>query len=167
MRATAGLEWLNGLSAAEAERELLTCCASHAWASRVASGRPYASLEAVAEAAEGAWWGLPQAAWEEAFAAQPRIGDREAAGAVERQEQAGVALAAPETLAELAAGNRLYEARFGRVFLVCATGKSADEMLALLRARLDHDEDTELSVAAGEQAKITRLRLERLLDARS
>lgn len=167
MRTTTGLHWFNGLSAAEAERALLPCCASSAWAAEVAAGRPYASLEALAEAAERAWWGLPPAAWEEAFAAHPRIGEREAAGAVERQEQAGVAGAAPATLAALAAGNRLYEARFGRVYLVQATGKSADEMLDLLQARLDNDPETELSVAAGEQAKITRLRLQRLLDSGS
>ena len=160
---TTGLERLNWLPAAEAKRELLACCRSSRWAARLAAGRPYDTAEALQAAAEHAWWALDEADWQEAFAAHPRIGDRGAGGAA-RQEQQGLADASDGTLTALAQGNREYEARFGHVFLVFATGKSAGEMLDLLRQRLGNDPATELRVAAGEHARITRLRLERLLE---
>ena len=109
--------------------------------------------------------------WREAFTHHPRIGDvavlreRFASTAVwARGEQAGVAAADERTLAALAEGNRAYEARFGYVFIVCATGLKADQMLAMLNARLSNDAETEMRIAAEEQMKITRLRLEKLLD---
>lgn len=160
---TVGLERLNGLPGAEAERELLACCRSSRWAARVAAGRPYDTAEALQAAAEDVWWALDAIEWQEAFAAHPRIGDGEADDPAARREQRGVAEASDGTLTALAAGNREYEARFGRIFLVFATGLSADQMLGLLRQRLGNDPATELRVAAGEQARITRLRLERLL----
>ncbi len=160
--ATTGLERLNRLPAAQAERDLLACCRSSRWAARLAAGRPYHTAEALQAAAERVWWALDEADWQEAFAAHPRIGDQ-AADPAARREQHGVADASVATLTALAEGNRDYEARFGRVFLVFATGRSAGEMLDLLRQRLGNDPATELRVAAGEQARITRLRLERLL----
>jgi 2-oxo-4-hydroxy-4-carboxy-5-ureidoimidazoline decarboxylase len=125
------------------------------------AARPFADDAALFAAAESAWWALDPADWDEAFASHPRIGDRAATG-LARTEQAGVAGADAATLEALAVGNRAYEARFGRVFLICATGRSAAEMLAELRRRLAHDAAAELRVAAAEQAKITRLRLETL-----
>jgi allantoicase len=153
---------------------LLGCTGVRAWAEELASRRPFATRDALWAVAHGTWWSLGPDAWRAAFEHHPRIGgDLEAwrkklgvsAAAVERSasEQAGVAMASEETLAALAAGNRAYEARFGHLFLVCASGQTADGMLAALRDRLAHDPDDELRIAAAEQAKITRLRMERLL----
>ena len=159
------------MSRLEAEAALLRCCGSVAWARRMAEARPFGDAAAVFAAADRTWWELGPDAWLEAFRAHPRIGERDAAtshGSEARawsaREQAGVAGAAPEVRAALAEGNRAYEARFGHIFIVCATGKRADEMLALLTARLANDPAAELRVAAEEQRKITRLRLERLLE---
>jgi len=121
-------------------------------------------------AAEAVWNALSPEDWREAFTHHPRIGDKEALrqrfastrGWAEA-EQAGALAASEDVLDALAAGNRDYEERFGYIFIVCATGKSADEMLALLRARLAHDLEDEIRFAAAEQARITRLRLEKLL----
>ena len=153
---------LNTATGQEAQRDLLACCGSRRWAAAMTDGRPYPTARALLEAADRHWWALSGDDREEAFAAHPRIGDRPTEAAA-RDEQRGVDGAAPETLAALAEGNRRYEERFGRVFLVRAAGRSASEMLALLRQRLDSDPDAELRVAAGEQAAITHLRLERLL----
>ena len=165
-----GLLRLNALTRLEAEAELLRCCGSVAWARRMAEARPFTDADAVLEAADRVWWALAPDDWLEAFRAHPRIGERDAATpqgsearAQSAREQSGVAGAAPEVRAALAEGNRAYEARFGHIFIVCATGKRADEMLALLTARLANDPAAELRVAAEEQRKITRLRLERLL----
>jgi OHCU decarboxylase len=161
------MEWLgrlNGLPPAQAEAVLLGCCASRAWAREMAARRPYHDPQALYAAADEVWEKLGPEDWLEAFAAHPRIGEREGAMADPQagREQAGVATASAATLDELAAGNRAYEARFGHVFLISASGRSAEEMLAALRRRLGNDPDTELRVAAAEQRKITRLRLERL-----
>ena len=162
---------LNALLDHEAEAELYACCGSRAWAARMAAARPFEGLAAVLEAADAVWRGLGRDDWLEAFRAHPRIGETKAeapqdAGARRwsEKEQAGVASASAGALAALAEGNRAYDARFGHIYIVCATGRSAEEMLALLRARLDNDAATELGVAAGEQRKITRIRLEKLLD---
>jgi len=159
---------LNDLSLAEAEAAFLACCGSHAWARGMAEGRPYTGSEALLEAADRIWWGLAPADWREAFAAHPaiggKLGERKTVGDAQfrrwsEQEQSGVASAEAGVLAELEDANRVYAERFGYIFIVCATGKSAEEMLGLLRSRLHNDPDTELSVAAEEQGKITRLRL--------
>jgi beta-ureidopropionase / N-carbamoyl-L-amino-acid hydrolase len=152
------LSRLNDLEPDEAERELLACCGSRRWGAAMTAGRPYPTARALQRAAADQWWALAAADWHEAFAAHLRIGD--AAGG----EQAGVAGASSETLAALAEGNRHYQDRFGRVFIVRASGRSAAEMMTLLHQRIGNDPETELLVAAGEQADITRLRLERLLE---
>lgn len=154
------LTHLNQLPGPEAERLLLACCGARAWAERMAARRPYPDLEALLESADDVWRGLPAADRREAFAAHPRIGER-ATGQSEL-EQSGVRGAAAATLTELSERNRAYEDRFGHVFLVCATGKSAGEMLEALRARFDNPPQVELQVASEEQRKITRLRLERV-----
>lgn len=162
-----GLTRFNALPADTAERELLACCASPGWAREVAAGRPYGDLDAVLTAAGAA---LDRLDWRQvaaALEAHPRIGEppagtgREAAWS--RREQAGVATADSSTKAGLAEANRAYEERFGRVFLIFASGRSEAEMLAAARARLDNDEETERRVVRGELGKIARLRLERLL----
>lgn len=124
--------------------------------------RPFADDQDVFEAAEAIWPRLERSDWLEALAQHPRIGERPA-GDWERGEQSGVASATTDTRRALAEGNREYEHRFGHVFLICATNRSADEMLAELRQRLTHDAETEIRIAAEEQAKITRLRLRKLV----
>lgn len=166
------LDRLNTLPPEEAERELLSCCASRAWVRRMAEARPFRDADAMLEKADEAWWSLGEEDWREAFRGHPRIGEREAEGgqgareqAWSAGEQAGMRAAADETRRAMAEGNRAYEERFGHIYLVCATGRGADEMLALLHARLGNDPAAEIRVAAAEQAKITRLRLEKLLAA--
>jgi OHCU decarboxylase len=167
-----GLARLNALPAADAEAELLTCCGSRAWAGRIAALRPFAGEDALFDAADEVWWALGREDWLEAFRSHPRIGEKKAeAGQTQREqgwsrgEQAGMDAAADATRNALADGNRAYEERFGHIYLVCATGRSADELLSILTDRLRNEPDAELRVAAGEQAKITRLRLRKLLDA--
>ena len=164
------LSRLNELPPAEAERELLACCGSREWARRMAASRPYADVADLMEHADGVWRALGEGDWRDAFRAHPRIGEKKAeAGQTDREkawssgEQAGMDAAAAQTQQALADGNREYEARFGFIYIVCATGKSADEMLALLTERLSNDPAAEILVAAEEQRKITRIRLEKLL----
>jgi len=165
-----GLTRLNSASAGEAETELLKCCGSTEWARALAARRPFDDARELFAAADEVWWNLSERDWLEAFAAHPRIGGRKAERAQHaqaegwsEQEQSGARDAAQATLEELAEANRAYEEKFGHIYIVCATGKTADEMLALLHARLSNGADTELRTAAGEQSKITRLRLEKLL----
>lgn len=164
------LQRLNGLSSGEARAELLRCCGSTRWAERMAAARPFGGEAALLLAADAIWGALEVSDWFEAFAAHPRIGSKKdvahapaGTGAWAEGEQRGTEGAAASTLAGLAEANRAYEARFGFIYLVCATGKSADELLALCRERLHHDRDVEVAVAAEEQRKITRLRLEKML----
>lgn len=165
-----GLARLNALPAAEAEADLLACCGSREWARRVAALRPFASEEALFDAADVVWWALDREDWLQAFRSHPRIGEKKAeAGQTGREqgwsrgEQAGMDTAEDATRRALADGNRAYEERFGHIYLVFASGRSAAELLADLRSRLGNDPATELGIAAEEQRKITRLRLERLV----
>ncbi|MDP9343890.1 MAG: allantoicase [Actinomycetota bacterium] len=157
-----GTRWLNAEPAARCEAELLRCCGSNAWAQRIAAGRPYASFDDVLAAADREWNALGPDDWLKAFAAHPRVGERSAEG-WSRAEQESTANAPVEVLSALEEGNRRYEERFGHVFLVNATGKSAQGMLEALHERMANDPDTELRVAAEEQRAITRLRLEKLV----
>ena len=161
------LEELNALGASAATRELLRCCGSRAWAARMSAARPFASAEAMGASADGVWSELTEADWREAFAAHPRIGADGSGGSGgsrwSENEQSRVATASAATLERLAAKNRDYHARFGYIFIVCATGKSADEMLAMLEQRLTNDPETEIGIAAEQQRQITRLRLDKLL----
>ena len=158
----ATLRWLNAVPAPRAVRSLLTCCASPRWAGQVVTTRPWASLAELRTVTERLWWELEPRDWEQAFAAHPRIGDR--SGPVHtRREQAGTASAPADVLEALVEGNRAYEERFDRVFLISASGRSAEEMLTALRQRLAADPADELRTAAGEQAQITDVRLRRLM----
>lgn len=164
------LDAFNALSEAEARAELARCCGAHRWAAAVAAGRPYAGVDALCAASDAAWREAGRGDILEAFQHHPRIGDleglrRKFAGtaAWAAGEQAGVQAADEAVLRGLAEGNAAYERKFGHLFIVCATGKSAAEMLALLNARLPNDPARELAVAAEEQRKITRIRLEKLL----
>jgi OHCU decarboxylase len=159
------LDELNALDAQAATRALLRCCGSSRWAARMAESRPFADAGALARAADRAFADLDRADWLEAFAAHPKIGGSGSRGSEgwSGQEQALVAEAADSTRQRLADANRDYEARFGYIFIVCATGKSGAEMLELLERRLDNDPGSELRIAANEQKKITQLRLTKLL----
>ena len=159
----------NALTEGDATDALMRCCGARAWAQAVAAGRPYADLAAVHRAAESAWAQATREQILEAFSHHPRVGDVEslrrrfpASGAWSEGEQSGLKGAGSDVLTQLAAGNTSYEAKFGFIFLICATGKTAPEMLAALTARLPHAPDAELKIAAAEQGKITRLRLEKL-----
>jgi len=161
---------LNESSANDAGAEYLKCCGSRRFASAMTAARPFANVDELLTKADSIWWSLSSEDWLEAFRAHPKIGEKKAAAAQSEealqwsaQEQSGVNDAAATTMAALAAGNRDYEQRFGFIFIVCATGKSSEEMLAILQARLQNDAETEIAVAAEEQRKIMRLRLEKLL----
>ena len=134
-------------------------------------GRPFKTFDELLAEAERVWHSLSEADWLEAFRAHPKIGEQKAATTQSAdaekwsaQEQSGVAAASTQTLKELAERNQEYEDRFGFIFIVCASGKSSEEMLALINERMHNDPETEIRVAAGEQSKITRLRLEKLLN---
>ncbi len=153
------------MRAEDAEQKLYECFASRSWARRVAAGRPYETVAELLAGCESAWAELTLADWLAAFSAHPKIGEKggHTPQASER-EQRGVRAASPETLAELARENRRYEARFGHVFLIFASGRTADEILIELRARMGNDPATEVALAADEHRKITKLRLERMLN---
>jgi len=162
---------LNALAPEAAGQALESCCGARRWVAGMLAQRPFASSAALYSAAAQVWQTMERADILEAFAHHPRIGESAArAGAAatatgrawSTEEQARAAAAPQDQAAELRALNQEYAARFGFIFIICATGKSAGEILAALRARLAHDPEMELSIAAAEQAQITRLRLEKL-----
>ena len=156
----------NSLAREEAEQRLYACFASPPWAARVAAQRPFDDLGAILAAAALAWAELESADWLAAFAAHPRIGESGGhSPASSEREQSRVASAPGHVLAALAEENRRYEQRFGHVFLISASGRSAEEILAALRERMRNDPVTEVQMAAEEHRKITRLRLEAMLRA--
>jgi OHCU decarboxylase len=167
------LERLNYLSSGEAQTELLKCCGSSKWANRIAAQRPFETLDELMQNAERVWWSLEPQDWLEAFRSHPKIGEKKAQAQTtataqkwSEQEQSGITDAATttETKRELAELNHQYEDKFGYIFIVCATGKSSEELLSLLRERVSNDTEKELRIAAAEQAKITGLRLGKLLN---
>ena len=153
-----------------ASQLLSDCCGATRWVSAMVARRPFGSMERLLTTADEIWRSLGPDDWREAFTHHPRIGGR---GSAARQsergaawaagEQAGVGSAADETRRALERVNREYEQRFGYIYIVCATGRTAEDLLADATSRLKNDPDTELAVAAEEQRKITRLRLEKLL----
>lgn len=162
---------INELSEAQAIAEFLKCCGSAVWARQMSDGRPFSNSNELASKADEIWWSLTEQDWLEAFRAHPKIGEKKAAAAQSAeaeawsaQEQSESERAAAETKTALAEGNREYEERFGFIFIICATGRSAEEMLAALNSRLHKDRPSELRVAAEEQRKITQLRLQKLLE---
>jgi 2-oxo-4-hydroxy-4-carboxy-5-ureidoimidazoline decarboxylase len=167
---TEGLRGLNSCSPQEAEADFRKCCGSSEWARRMAQLRPFATVEHLLDSASRVWEQLSESDWLEAFRHHPKIGERKAVASQAsessewaRREQAGTEGANAKLFDELSRANRKYEERFGFIFIVCATGKSAEEMLALLEQRLHNSPAVEIRIAAEEQSKITRLRLEKLL----
>jgi 2-oxo-4-hydroxy-4-carboxy-5-ureidoimidazoline decarboxylase len=154
----------------DAARAMLhACCGSQRWIEGMLASAPFGSHEALLVAARAVWFGLSEDDWREAFRQHPEIGGR--ASLARRfptthehsaREQAGVSHAAADVLTALADGNRLYRERFGYIFIVCASGRSAEEILSILTQRLTNPPEAEIHVAAEEQAKITEIRLESL-----
>ncbi len=161
----------NALDPEAAAREILPCCGSRAWADGLAARRPIARAQQLFEASDEIWGALPEPAWREAFDSHPRIGQQHAHAATAQslswssaEQRAAMAQDDVAKLA-LAEGNRQYEERFGRIFIVCASGKSAAEILAILNARMRNTTAAELLEAAEQQRQITQLRLRRWLGA--
>jgi 2-oxo-4-hydroxy-4-carboxy-5-ureidoimidazoline decarboxylase len=157
------------LELAEKKALLHQCCGSSTWVNNMIAAPPAEDLVDLLEIAEEIWYACHESDWREAFSHHPKIGDintlKERFGATAQWaegEQASVKEASEQTLQELTAANQAYEQRFGYIFIVCATGKSADEMLQLLNQRLYNNPEVEIQVAMEEQLKITRLRLEKL-----
>lgn len=168
---TISIAELDALPASRAAELLAECCGSERWVSAMVARRPFGSRAAVDAAADESWRSLEPSDWLEAFASHPRIGERSSASregergsAWAAGEQSGMERAGEDLRDLLAAANREYEERFGHIYIVCATGRSAEEMLGLARERLRNSPADELSIAAAEQWKITRLRLDKLLD---
>lgn len=164
------VEWMNTASVLELGHFLRRCCACETWIHRMVCGRPYTSRDEVLKAADLNWRWLDDSDYLQAFEGHPMIGDFHSLQTryadtriLASDEQSRVHSANHETLEALVAANAEYKARFGFVFIVCATGKSAEEILTLLHVRLGKTKDEELRHAAQEQCKITRIRLEKLL----
>jgi OHCU decarboxylase len=167
-----GLQHLNSLPPASAEKEFLKCCGSTNWAKEMTARRPFSSIAEFTDAADRIWWALSPKDWLEAFRSHPKIGERKAAQETSAEalswsskEQAGVSDAPADTIETLVNLNNRYEEKFGFIYIVCATGKSSTELLAILRERLNNERDHELRTAAAEQAQITRLRLHKLVES--
>ena len=163
---------LNRLSSEEAYAELLKCCGSTRWARRVASLKPFWDVTQVLIIGHRVWSELSEDDWLEAFRAHPKIGETKAKAEVTEQEkrwsegeQSRAGDASDETREALAEANREYEERFGFIFIICASGRTAEEILAALRERMNNERDAELRVAAAEQWSITELRLRKFFDA--
>jgi 2-oxo-4-hydroxy-4-carboxy-5-ureidoimidazoline decarboxylase len=171
MSASAVLTRWNDLDAEAAAREILPCCGSLAWAESLAARRPFAEAEELCALSDAVWAGLAEDDWREAFDSHPRIGQTHARAATteslawsSEEQRAAVS---PDEAAKLAQAeaNRQYEEKFGRIFIVCATGKSAAEILAICQRRMSNTPAAEMLEAAEQQRQITQLRLRRWLGA--
>jgi 2-oxo-4-hydroxy-4-carboxy-5-ureidoimidazoline decarboxylase len=154
---------INQLSLDQAQSKFMECCGSTLWCQEMSRARPFTTLEALYKTAEQKSKSLATPDWLEAFSHHPRIGDRRRLHPWASEEQKGVKSTSSATLAELDELNVRYESKFGFVFLICATNKTAEEMLGQLKIRIQNTVDVELKIAAEEQIKITKLRLEKLL----
>jgi 2-oxo-4-hydroxy-4-carboxy-5-ureidoimidazoline decarboxylase len=161
----------NSLDLATAAREALPCCGSRAWATALAAARPITQENLLLETSSSIWLNLPEEAWREAFDSHPRIGQNHAQAHATEESLRWSATEQREALSKdeaaklaLEDANRRYEARFGRIFIVCASGKTSAEILATLEARMHNDAASELREAAEQQRQITQLRLHRWLE---
>ena len=161
----ATLDAWNKADEAVAFDAMIACCGATRWALAIVALRPIAGILELSEAADRVWATMNESDWMEAFACHPRIGERKAAHAVaksaawSRQEQASAATAEGNVLAELSEGNARYEERFGFTYIVCATGRTAEEMLEILNRRLANSREAELREAVEQQRQITQIRL--------
>jgi 2-oxo-4-hydroxy-4-carboxy-5-ureidoimidazoline decarboxylase len=161
----------NALAAEEAAREVLPCCGSRAWAEKLVAQRPFLTEDSLFTASEAVWLALPEHDWQQAFDSHPRIGEQHAQAATGQSlrwssGEQSAAMASQDEAAKLALakGNQEYEAKFGRIFLICASGKSTPKVLAALRERMGNPADAELREAVEQQRQITQLRLRRWLE---
>ncbi len=161
------IDVVNDLERSALQAHLARCCGATRWVARMLDQRPFSDWSHLRQTADGVWWKLAPVDWHEAFAQHPKIGDLDSLRAKyvstqswSEREQAGVQDATEAVLQGLAQGNREYECKFGYIFITCATGKSAKEMLHLLRQRLPNDPQDELRIAAEEQRQIMQIRLE-------
>lgn len=164
------IETLNGLDSSEAAAQFNLCCGATNWIKIMNQSRPFQNKKELFQKAESIWLSLSSEDWLEAFTHHPKIGNINSlrkkfqnTKSISKNEQSGVNNATESTLKNLAESNQLYEDKFGFIFIVCATGKSSDEMLALIKMRLNNNAKIEMQNAAKEQNKITQLRLEKLL----
>jgi 2-oxo-4-hydroxy-4-carboxy-5-ureidoimidazoline decarboxylase len=163
------LDYINSLACESLEDKLLKCSGSKIWTVEMARQKPFATTEELKSKSENAWKKLTEDNWLEAFTHHPQIGDVESlrqkfasTASWATNEQSGVNSASEETIKKLAEGNQRYLERFGYIFIVCATGKTAAEMLSLLEQRINNAPEIEFENACNEQKKITQLRLEKL-----
>ena len=164
------LESLNSLTISDANEQFETCCGAANWVEKMNQNRPFQNKDDLYQKAESIWYSLSSKDWLEAFTHHPKIGNIDSfrkkfhnTKSISKDEQSGINDAAESTLKDLAESNQLYQDKFGFIFIICATGKSADEMLALIKIRLNNNANAEMLNAAEEQNKITQLRLEKLL----
>lgn len=164
------LQHINQVTETDAKTLFLQCCTSQRWADKMLVARPFSNAEALSQAADASWQNLAESDYLQAFDGHPKIGDVNSlrakyanTKALASGEQAAVKNADDAVIEALSAGNNAYCAKFGFIFIVCATGKSAEQMLAMLQQRLANDRATELSIAAEQQRQILQLRLEKLL----
>jgi len=162
---------INSLPSDQARAEFLKCCGATRWAAKMSDARPFENLEHMVATADRIWWSLEPDDWQEAFHSHPKIGERKPAATVAKEslgwsesEQSGTQDSTQQTMDQLAELNREYQEKFGFIYIICATGKSAEQMLAILQERLGNNPDLELRNAATEQAKITSLRLNKLIE---
>jgi len=162
---------LNTLPKERLREELERCCGSKAWIDKMLPFFPADDMVELLEDAEEQWYKCSESDWKEAFAHHPKIGDidslkKKFASTADwaSGEQGGMSKASDEIIKSIAEGNKEYEKKFGYIFITCASGKSAEEMLSELNVRLNNNPEVEIEVAADEQNKITKLRLEKLLD---
>jgi allantoicase len=170
-RASEALRFLNSIDRAAAYTELINCCGSSAWADAISKSAPFADPNQMIEKSEAAFANLKKEDWLEAFHHHPRLGENKSSAQSSsqarlwsQQEQSGIAGAQSEVVAKLAAANRTYEERFGHIFITCASWKSGEEVLSAIQKRMSNSPEAELRIAADEQRKITRMRLEKLLN---
>ena len=164
------LESLNALTFSDANEQFETCCGAANWVEKMNQNRPFQNKDDLYQKSESIWFSLSSKDWLEAFIHHPKIGNIDSlrkkfhnTKSISENEQSGVNDAAESTLKDLAESNQLYQDKFGFIFIICATGKSANEMLALIKIRLNNNANAEMLNAAEEQNKITQLRLEKLL----
>lgn len=157
------LSELNTLSAETVREALLSCCGSETWATEMSARRPFRDDASLHAQADEVWWQLRERDWLEAFSKHPKIGEQRGSAKWSATEQAGMARASADDVKSIYRRNLEYQEKFGWIFIVCATGKSAAAMLALIEQRLGNNPADEIRIAAGEQAKITHLRLTKLL----
>ena len=162
---------LNDLAEDEARQEFSKCCSANRWIEVMVNGRPYSGLEDLVKSALDQWAQMEDADILQAFDGHPKIGDLDSlkqkyynTHAIAADEQSGVQSASDQTIEQLAHYNALYESKFGFIFIVCATGKSVQQMLEMIRQRLNNDRKTEMVIAANEQAKIIAIRINKLIE---